>query len=383
MSNKIRKDDSFGFALSFLDVLSCGLGAAILLFLIVKHGISLVPVDTQEDVASREQKLAEILDEKLAEQGALEAQLVAYSEDIQTALANKETLASSQDQQLQNLRAQLSLLNSAREDLKNTQEEVTHLQLQREAQFATLTVEVEEEELGQTGQLGGIQVKDDYVAILLDRSASMLDHSLVEIIRLRGSEAYYRNNASKWMTAKRTAIWGFKHIGEGKNFVLLTFSDTVQDLDGTELKSSTTLTWKKRGDPGLTLQEVADTVQKIEAAGPTDLESVVSLLNTLEPLPRQILLITDGLPTVPGQRRLDAVKGCPRSKNLTAKLSSNCRRNIFERVERIFRRELTRTELNVVLLPLEGDAAAMRIYWELASRHSGRVLAPAPNWPPI
>lgn len=383
MKNKIKKDDSFGFALSFLDVLSCGLGAAILLFLIVKHGISLVPVDTQEDVASREQKLAEILDEKLAEQGALEAQLVTYSEDIQTAIANKEKLASSQDQQLQSLRAQLSLLNSAREELKNTQEEVTSLQLQREAQFATPTEEVEEEELGQTGQLGGIQVKDDYVAILLDRSASMLDHSLVEIIRLRGSDAYYRNNASKWMTAKRTAIWGFKHIGVGKNFVLLTFSDTVQDLDGTELKSTTTLTWKERGEPDLTVKEVANTIQKVEAAGPTDLESAVSLLKTLEPLPRQILLITDGLPTVPGQTQLNTVKGCPPSKNLTAKLSSNCRRNIFERVERIFRRELTQTELNVVLLPLEGDAAAVRIYWGLASRHSGRVLAPAPNWPPI
>lgn len=383
MSNKIRKDDSFGFALSFLDVLSCGLGAAILLFLIVKHGISLVPVDTQEDVASREQKLAEILDEKLAQKGALEAQLVAYSEDIQKAIANKEALASSQDIQLQNLRAQLSLLSSARDDLKNTQEEVTNLQLQREAQFAMPTVEVEEEQLGQTGQLGGIQVKDDYVAILLDRSASMLDHSLVEIIRLRGSEAYYRNNAPKWMTAKRTAIWGFKHIDEGKNFVLLTFSDTVQDLDGTEIESSSTLSWKKRGDPGLTLQEVANTVQKIEAAGPTDLESVVSLLKTLEPLPRQILLITDGFPTVPGQKRLNSIKDCPPSKNLTAKLSSNCRRNIFERVERVFRRDLTRTEINVVLLPLEGDAAAVRKYWELASRHSGRVLAPAPNWPPI
>ncbi|MCY3628353.1 MAG: hypothetical protein F4039_06815 [Gammaproteobacteria bacterium] len=383
MSIKIRKDDSFGFALSFLDVLSCGLGAAILLLLIVKHGTSLVPVDTQEDVATQEQKLADILDGKLAQQGALEAQLAASSQDIQTAIANKEALASSQDQQLQNLRAQLSLLSSARNDLKNIQEEVTSLQLQREAQFATPTLEVEEEELGQTGQLGGIQIKDDYVVILLDRSASMLDHSLVEIIRLRNSDAYYRNNASKWMTAKRTAIWGFKHIGEGKNFVLLTFSDTVQDLDGTEVELSTTLTWKQRGEPGLTLQKVANTIQKVEAAGPTDLESAVTLLKTLEPLPRQILLITDGLPTVPGQRRLSAVKGCPPSKNLTAKLSSNCRRNIFERVERVFRRDLTQTEINVVLLPLEGDAAAVRKYWELASRHSGRVLAPAPNWPPI
>ena len=383
MSNKVRKDDTVGFALSFLDVLSCGLGAAILLFLIVKHGATLIPVDTLEDVASQEQKLAQLLDEKLAEKGAIESKLTASAEAIQVAIANKESLASTQDQQLQNLRSQLSVLNSARDELQNTQEQVTNLQLQREAQLATPTVEVEEEELGQTGQLGGLHVRDDYVAILLDRSASMLDHALVEIIRLRGSDAYYKNNAPKWMTAKHTAIWGFKHIGDKKNFVMLTFSDTVQDFDGSPIEPSATLEWKKRGDPGLGLQEVANTVQKVEVGGPTDLESALELLKTLDPMPKQILLITDGLPTVPGQKRLSSIKGCPRSKGSTAKLSGECRVNIFNRIERLLQRDFSRTDLNVVLLPLEGDAAAMRKYWKVASLQRGRVLAPAPNWPPL
>ena len=376
-ANKVSRDDTIGFGLSFLDVLSCGLGAAVLLLLILKHGVAEVASDSTQDVAARHAKIQQQLDDKLAEKAALEADLLISQSQLRESVAQRETLTEQQKSSQQALLDQLSALSQARSDLETAKETVTDLQAQREAQKAV--AEESEAVAGQTGQLGGIRVQSDRVVILLDRSASMLDHSLVEIVRLRAAHPHYRDTAAKWVTARNTVGWAFKHIDLGSTFQVLSFSDSVTDLSGTAVAPGSTINWLTRGDPGSTFREIQQSIQRTEADGPTNLEAAFELVSTLTPKPKQVILITDGLPTVPGSARLRSIRGC----SSPARLSPECRARIFDRAVKLFRRELPRTEISTVLLPLEGDAGAMRKYWTFASNAGGRVLTPAPNWPPI
>lgn len=375
--NKVRRDDTIGFGLSFLDVLSCGLGASILLLLILKHGVAEVASDSSQDVAARHARIQQQLDDRLSEKAALEAELLVSQSQLREAVENREALTEQQKQSQQELLEQLSALSQARSDLETAKETVTDLQAQREAQRAV--TEEAESVAGQTGQLGGIHVRSDGVVILLDRSASMLDHSLVEIVRLRAAHPHYRDTAAKWVTARNTVGWAFKHVDLGNSFQVLTFSDSVTDLSGKEIAPGATIKWLTRGDPGNTFREIRQSILKTEANGPTNLESAFEVIATLDPKPRQVILITDGLPTVPGTARLRSIRGC----SSPARLSPVCRGRIFDRAVKLFEREFPKTEISTILLPLEGDAGAMRKYWTFASNSGGRVLTPAPNWPPI
>lgn len=378
MSGKnVSRDDSIGFGLSFLDVLSCGLGAAVLLLLILKHGVSETSMDSTQDVAARHVKVQQQLDNKLAEKAALQAELLVSQKQLREAAEQREALTEEQKKRRVELLNQLNALSQARTELETARETVTDLQAQREAQL--VVVEETEEVAGQTGQLGGIKVQSEGVVILLDRSASMLDHSLVEIVRLRAAHSHYRHTASKWVTARNTVSWAFKHVNHGSTFQVLSFSESVSDLSGTTIAPRSTITWRKRGDPGNTLRDIQQSVEKTEAHGPTNLEAAFQFVSTLTPEPKQVILITDGLPTVPGNARLRSVRGC----SSPARLSPECRARIFNRAVSLFERELPKTEINIILLPLEGDAGAMRKYWNFASNTGGRVLTPAPDWPPI
>ena len=61
-----KKNRSFNpFNLSFLDIMSCGLGAVILIFLILKHGESISPDQAQmleQDIESAKKDLITLTD---------------------------------------------------------------------------------------------------------------------------------------------------------------------------------------------------------------------------------------------------------------------------------------------------------------------------------
>ena len=374
MSKQIRRDDAVGFSLSFLDLLSCGLGAAILLLLVVKHGSTDVPIDTEAYVASQAKRLQNELDERLQEKSGLEAQLASAVELIESAAAKKTALATAQDDVLADLRRQLANLSDAQDRLQSASEELQALQ--------AIPNEEPEPKTGPTGHLGGLYVSDSQLVVLLDRSASMLDRSLVEIIRLRLASKSTRQSVEKWSTARKAAEWAFNRVKDKQQFQLLTFSDSILDINGNAVDPSKPLSWLSKGTPGSELQNVRTMLNTVDANGPTNLEQAFEAISTLRPSPKQVLLITDGLPTVPENVSLGRIRGCPTARSGQVPiLSPRCRRNIFERSVRTFRSKLRNTSISVVLLPLEGDAQAMYSYWGLTAGSGGRVLTPAEGWP--
>ena len=114
------------------------------------------------------------------------------------------------------------------------------------------------------------------------------------------------------------------------------------------------------------LDSAIDTVKQLVPANGTNLEQVFETVRSMDPLPDNIFLITDGLPTLSNS-----------GSNRTLVTPSE-RAELFEdAVERLPRG----IPVNVILLPLEGDPSASAAYWLLAQNTRGSFLTPSKDWP--
>lgn len=360
--------------LAFLDVLCCGLGSAVFLLLVIQHGpssfwtpdadlVTTQMASARDRVAATEQQVTN-----------LELALAARAEDIRRRLAALEALAG-----LQSVRQQ-----QAREAAAALRGEQQHLDAKKEAvQVLNKIREEEAKEQEHEGQLHltGLSVGDDRVAIFLDSSSSMLDEKLVQIIRLRVSSDALKSVAPKWVKAKDAARWLHERLPLEKNFRLLTYSDRVRELNGTEV-SGTTLAWQtKTSGQDKTIERA---LQGVIPTGATNLKRVFEVAAMLNPPPKQIILVTDGLPTLPGGVTLGKLKKCRNPKRGTVPMiTAECRLSIFEHARATARGRLRNVQIDVILLPLEGDSNAVGAYWSLTIGNGGRLLTPAADWPSL
>jgi hypothetical protein len=98
----------------------------------------------------------------------------------------------------------------------------------------------------------------------------------------------------------------------------------------------------------------------------TSLYNAFAASRTLQPLPDQIVLITDGLPT----------QG--KSAGLRRYVDSGARMRLFdESVGQL----PDKVPVDTVLLPMNGDPQAAHRFWHLARLTDGMLLMPAKDWP--
>ena len=369
-----------GFALSFLDVLCCGLGSAILLLLLLPHGPSIAAVFVDDSLADRIQRASSDIDSKKLREQDLRSQIHAAESELAAASSAKETLRGARASQAIELRKLLAELAAARKAQQNSAEALLTAQRERADQIA-IDEERDKQRSAQAAgsHLTGIEIDKDRVVILLDRSASMLDRRLVEIFRLRVSAARLRQNAPKWVSARSAAAWAYSELPPDARYRIFSYSDSVQDAAGDAIPETGRLDWHKKI---VKASKVPGQIAATTAAGPTNLHAAFAVASRLHPKPRQILVVTDGLPSVPGAKRLGSIRRCPNEpKQGVAILSPACRANIFADARRLVSSELPSVKVDVVLFPLEGDASAAHHYWQFTSERFGRLLAPAVGWP--
>ena len=379
MNRRIRSQSAVSFTLSFLDVLCCGLGAATLLLLVLKHGPTPNPIKEEHsvvpiDIASIEQEIAIKTEEKTELEMIAQDQIVFMNQVTED--ANSQNKASESERlKFVNLVGELQRQRAA---LKQAQATLADLE-------ASSPEEVEEEQAESPSvgtHLTGLKVSPDRVLILLDASASMLSTTLVEIIRLRASSLPEQQQAPKWRSARSAAMWIYDKIPENGNFQIFTYSDSVADLRGKTPSRGAPSNWIMKGDPTLTESAIEQTLANRKAFGPTDLETALRSIFLLKPTPHQVVLISDGLPTLPGTSALGRLRDCPRSSgSSTVLLSPQCRASVMRRAVNSVRRDVQKVRIDVILFPLEGDANAVLPYWQLADSTGGRLLSPVPGWP--
>jgi hypothetical protein len=214
---------------------------------------------------------------------------------------------------------------------------------------------------GDRQYLTGLKVGGQRILILVDVSASMMDESVVNVIRLRNMPEVKRMAASKWRRAVGTVDWVTSQLPAKSKFQVYAFNTAVRALvPGTEGR------WLDADDANAlsgALRELRSTVPKEG----TSLENAFAAAMALAPRPDNIILVTDGLPTQGASP--PAVKRT---------IDGEGRLKLFERA---IGKLPTSIPVNVILLPMEGDPLAPGAYWALTRRTDGAFMSPARDWP--
>ena len=352
-----------GSLVAFLDVMACGLGAAILLFLIVKHHTEAA---VEPDAAERAVAETEVL-------AALREEAQALSERIERAQRESEARRA---QQARRVASGESGEDAARARLAGIEREIERARAKNVALRERVesiephrTVDVIEDiQGGEEDYLLGLRVEGRRIAILIDRSASMTDERLIDIIARKVRSDADKRKGPKWRRTLRTVRWLLHRLPAGSEVAVIAFNDEAKMLRGEG--------WAD-GRDRTTLQALFDEIDRLVPTGATNLEAGLRALRLLSPEATDVYVVTDGLPTrsvsSPG-----LLSGC--SGNTTGKVSGECRKLLFAASLRNAAPPPGR-KVHVILLPLEGDPEAAPAFWRWTAWAGGVLLAPARGWP--
>jgi hypothetical protein len=360
-----RRIDTFN--LSFLDVMACGLGAVVLLFMIINHAAE------QRSERSNRNFHAEIerLDRQLMQvknavqtindaQRATEAELTAAQDlarQMSASVAQRGPKLAKMRRQLEKTRARLDTLKT---DLRSNEDRVKDLQSSRleakRQEDATRTFIGK----GDRQYLTGLKMGGKHILILVDASASMLDETIVNIIRQRNLPEAQRTRTRKWQRAVATVDWLTTQIPPTSRFQIYTFNVQAEPvIPDTDTK------WLAVAD-GHTLNRAVTTLRKIAPERGTSLYRALAVVMQMKPRPDNIYLLTDGLPTLSNKK----------ATNRT--VSAEQRLTLFKQAVELLPSTIP---LNIILFPMEGDPRAASAYWQLAQASGGSFLTPAADWP--
>lgn len=355
------------FSLSFLDCICCGLGAVILLFVLV-NARGAVRRDTvtrdlraQVNLAEKEvlqgrkrmirasNTLDETQQELVKTQGA-SRRLIESIRKSKTELAEyeKETLAAKAD------------VNRLKADLKSLEEDVQRLQAGAREHAAQGERLRPFPGTGDRQYLTDLKLGGKNILILVDASASMLDETIVGVIRRRNLKPVEKIKSAKWQRVISTVDWLTTQMPPKSHFQVMAFNETafalVKGTDGD---------WLDAGS----VDQLNQTVERMRNLAP---EKGTSLINAfkaalaLKPKPDNIFLLTDGLPTMGA------------SKPWRKRVSASKRLALFFTAAAFLSRDVP---VNVILFPIEGDPDAAGAFWRLAEKTRGALLCPSRDWP--
>ena len=364
-SSKARRRNLNPISLAFLDVMFCGFGAVILIFLILDHNSNVTPSEQNPDLAAEVNLLREEVNEG-------EVGLVALRNtfsDVSFEVVTAEGLARQIREQLQTFLQELAALENSsvateesieqlRADVKSLEEELLRLQASAFEQEGNSVRQFLGD--GNRQYLSGLFLGGQRILILVDSSASMLDSTLVNIIRTRNMSDERKKQAPKWQRVVKTVDWISTQLPITSRYQIWEFNENLESVLGGSLDS-----WQEVADRD-GLNAAIENVKEIVPANGTNMEQVFRAVANTSPRPDNIFLITDGLPT------------------LSDRGSNNALVTPSERIELYEEalEELPRgIPVNIVLLPLEGDPSAAAAFWQLAQYTQGSFITPSKDWP--
>ena len=357
------------FSMSFLDCMSCGFGAVILFFMIINAQVretteqdptSLMAettrlereiLDGRKNLVLAKNTIEELDETKRTAEGQI-AQIIALIEELKVELSryDKDTVA------------QIESVQRLQSDIKSLEEEVARLikAAEEEEDEGTKIRTFDEEGQGARQYLTGLKLDGRRTLILVDRSASMLDDTIVNIIRRRNMADEDKLRSVKWRQTVASVDWLTAQIQPGTQFQIYMFNNTVEPA----IKGSRG-TWL-RAEEGTLLDEAVETLRRTIPTEGTNLQGAFAAASELEPRPDNIIVLADGLPT------MDAETTNRRT------VTGRQRLNLFREA---IRQLPGGVPVNVFLYPLEGDYEAPIAYWALAFETGGSLISVSRDWP--
>lgn len=363
--SKKRRGAFNPMSLAFLDVMSCGFGAVVLIFLILDHQVSVQNDDSDPNLQAE----VRLLEEEILEGEDNLVRIRNTRDEVSLEVVEAQGLATRIQEEINSFLQQLAALENTtvaseeslellRADIKSLEEELLRLQSSAIEQTGSDARAFVGE--GDRQYLTGMFLGGNRVLILIDTSASMLDETLVNIIRTRNMSDENKRKALKWQRAVRTVEWISSQLPVASQYQVYGFnSEVAAVLEGTDGN------WLEVADRDQ-LNQAIDSVKQIIPQNGTNLARVFQAASQLSPPPDNIYLITDGLPTLSTVRSNDTL------------ITPEKRLELFDDAVEYLP---NRTPVNIVLLPLEGDPSASAAYWQLAQITRGSFLSPARDWP--
>jgi hypothetical protein len=355
------------FSLSFLDVIACGFGAVVLIYTILSAQAGVQRQHGNDKLLSEVKRLEqEVLDgyknlvvlrnslegtEKPVSAEGLASRIIEETEKLKQQLAEAEKDTLSKREAIERLK----------QDLKSMDEGKRRLEAGTPSPGQPGTRIKGFVGSGDRQYLTGLKLGGQHILILVDVSASMMDESVVNVIRLRNMPEVRRMAAPKWRRAVATVDWITSQLPAKGQFQAYAFNTQPRALvQGSAGK------WLATNDAAA-LNDALSALRKTVPQDGTSLENALAVASTLSPRPDNILLITDGLPTQGATPPL-----------LHKTIDGDGRLQLFQRA---IGKLPSGIPVNVILLPMEGDPMAPGAYWTLARRTNGSFLSPARDWP--
>ena len=356
------------FTMSFLDCICCGFGAVVLVYVIISATQGVTRVHQDDDLKGEVNKLEEEVLEGYKNLVVLRNTTQKTTDQSSQASGRIARIL----EELEKTRVELSTytgdtlskqdhINKLKSDIKSLEEGNRRLEAGAKENAETGQSVRAFKGTGDRQYLTGITITGKHVLILIDMSASMLDETLVNVLRMRNLSDVQKMLAPKWQRAVATVDWLTTQIPPDSEFQVYAFNteahSMIENSDGK---------WLKAIDP----RPLNAAVTKLKHTPPHDGTSLINAFNaakTLDPLPDQIVLITDGLPTQgptpPAIRK--AVDVEQRAKLFDQSLSALP----------------PHVPVSTILMPMEGDLPAPARFWRLARETGGVFMMPAKDWP--
>jgi hypothetical protein len=356
------------FTLSFLDCICCGFGAVILFYTIVSARAGVVRMEQAIPAAAQERLLEEQVQQGQSHLAALRdllertreqaARAVEETNQIAVDLEKKKERISTYDAETLARRERIEKLQS---DVRSLEEGARRMQAGSDERAAPGEGVLGFRASGaQRHYITGLVLHGRHILILLDTSASMLHEDLVSILRLRAQDDAHKRQAAKWRRAVLMVSWLLTQVPPGSDLSVYTFNTRALPLLPDSAGHFVP------GGDATQLARMISALQQLVPDGGTSLFNAFAATRTFSPLPDQIVLITDGLPT--------QGKTPPKSRYV----DEEARMRLFdESVSQL----PAKVEVDCVLLPMQGDNEAPHRFWELARLTDGTFLMPAKDWP--
>jgi len=356
------------FSMSFLDCITAGFGAVVLLYMIMSAQAGVKDFRKKDDMAAQATKLEEQVLVGYKNLVVLRNTLEKTNTDTARASGRSAMVIS----ELEKSRLELSRYDG---DSLARREHINQLKADiRSMEEGTRRLEGGAETKGPEGEqirafrgtgdrkyITGVKMTGQRILILVDASASMLDETLVNVLRMRNLPDVQKMLAPKWQRAVATADWLSTQIPPQSNFQMYTFNTQPSVLvQGTEGQ------WLNGAEP----RSLNDAIAALKRTVPRDGTSLINALNAAKafnPAPDQIIIVTDGLPT----------QGAT-PPTLRKAVDADQRVKLFDQARSAL---LPKVPVSIILLPMEGDWPAPSRFWRLARDTGGVFMMPAKDWP--
>ena len=352
-------------SLAFLDVMFCGFGAVILIFLILDHASTVSPEESNPELAAE----IDLLEEEVEEGQIGLVEIRNILSDVSLEVVTAEGLARQIMDQIDSFLQELAALENnsmatvediaqLRSDVEALEEELLRLQASAFEQEGNSVRQFLGD--GNRQYLSGLFLGGQRILILLDSSASMLDSTIVNIIRTRNMDDDRKRSSLKWQRVVNTVDWVSTQLPITSQYQIWSFNTGYASII-----PETEDTWLEAADRDQ-LNDAIDNVKNIVPENGTNMTQIFRAVANMSPPPDNIFLITDGLPTLGDRNNSDSL------------VTPSERLELFEEAVE----ELSPgTPINVILMPLEGDPSAAAAYWQLAQYTKGSFLTPSQDWP--